>query len=190
MSARTPDPAAVPDAELRRALARIRDIPDFPEPGIIFKDITPLLADAGAFGAVVNALAASAVAAGGVDAVVGIEARGFILAAPVALALQAAFVPVRKAGKLPGRTFQASYTLEYGQATLEIQEDALAPGARVLLVDDVLATGGTVTAAARLIGDAGATVTAVAVLLELGFLPGRARLGEAGLDRVTALETI
>lgn len=177
-------------SELDRALARIRDVPDFPEAGIVFKDITPLLADAHAFGAVVSALAASAVAAGGVDAVVGIEARGFILAAPVALALGAAFVPVRKAGKLPGKTFQATYTLEYGQATLEIQEDALAPGARVLLVDDVLATGGTVTAAATLVADAGASVTAVSVLLELGFLPGRARLEAVGLTRVTALQTV
>lgn len=176
--------------DLDRALARIRDVPDFPEPGIVFKDITPLLADADAFGCVVSALAASAVAAGGVDAVVGIEARGFILAAPVALALGAAFVPVRKAGKLPGKTFRATYTLEYGQATLEIQDDALVTGARVLLVDDVLATGGTVAAAARLVTDAGAVVTAVSVLLELGFLPGRTRLAEAGLHRVSALRTV
>lgn len=189
-AADTSAPPAHDPAELERALARIRDVPDFPEAGIVFKDITPLLADADAFGAVVSALAASAIAAGGVDAVVGIEARGFILAAPVALALGAAFVPVRKAGKLPGKTFGATYTLEYGQATLELQEDALAPGARVLLVDDVLATGGTVTAAASLVAEAGAAVTAVSVLLELGFLPGRARLAEAGLHRVTALQTV
>lgn len=182
--------AADTSAELDAALAMIRDIPDFPEPGIVFKDIAPLLADAGAFATVVEALADVGRRVGRIDAVVGIEARGFILAAPVALALQAAFVPVRKAGKLPGTTHQASYTLEYGQATLEIQADALPPGARVLLVDDVLATGGTGTAAARLVGEGGGVVAAVAVLLELGFLPGRAKLAEAGLDRVHALRRV
>jgi len=176
--------------ELEAALGRIRDVPDFPEPGILFKDIAPLLADAAAFATVVDALAGVGRRVGQIDAVVGIEARGFILAAPVALALQAAFVPVRKAGKLPGRCHQASYTLEYGQATLEIQADALAAGSRVLLVDDVLATGGTGAAAARLVGEGGGVVAAVAVLLELGFLPGRARLAEAGLDRVHALRRV
>src|SRR4051812_32763558 len=114
----------------------IRDVPDYPRAGVLFKDITPLLADASAFAAVVDALAAQA---RGVDAVVGIEARGFVLAAPVAYAVGAGFVPVRKAGKLPAPTLTAAYALEYGEAVLEVREGAVAPGARVLVVDDVLA---------------------------------------------------
>jgi adenine phosphoribosyltransferase len=150
--------------------ARIRDVPDFPSPGIVFKDITPLLGDADLFGAVVGALAAGH---GPVDKVVGIEARGFILAAPVACRLGAGFVPVRKQGKLPATTHAQTYELEYGTATVEVHTDALAAGDRVLIVDDVLATGGTARATAELIHRSGADVTAVAVLLELGFLGGR-----------------
>jgi len=155
--------------------ARIRDVPDFPRPGIMFKDITPLLADAAVFGAVISALASGH---GPVDKVAGIEARGFILAAPVACRLGAGFVPVRKPGKLPSATHAQAYELEYGAAAVEVHTDAFAAGDRVLVVDDVLATGGTARAAADLIRRAGADVTAVAVLLELGFLGGRDGLGK------------
>jgi adenine phosphoribosyltransferase len=165
-------------------LAKVRDIPDYPHPGIVFKDITPLLADGSALTAVVAALAAGdgrrgAGRGGGwgkVDKVVGIEARGFILAAPVACCLGAGFVPVRKQGKLPAATYAESYQLEYGTATVEVHADAFEPGERVLIVDDVLATGGTAAAAASLVRRSGAEAVAVAVLLELGFLDGRARL--------------
>jgi adenine phosphoribosyltransferase len=153
--------------------ARIRDIADYPQPGIVFKDITPLLADGSAFAAVVTALAAGH---GRIDKVVGIEARGFILAAPVACCLEAGFVPVRKQGKLPAVTLAESYELEYGTATVEVHSDAFEPGDRVLIVDDVLATGGTAAATASLVRRSGAEVAAVAVLLELGFLDGRGRL--------------
>lgn len=161
----------------------VRDVPDWPEPGVMFKDITPVLADAQGFADTVEALAeAGRQAAGGrVDKVVGMEARGFILAAPVALALGAGFVPVRKAGKLPHTTHQVSYELEYGAAVLELHRDALAPGERVLVVDDVLATGGTARATLDLIGRCGAEPLAMAVLIELGFLPGRAQLGDLPL---------
>ena len=153
--------------------ALVRDVPDYPTPGIVFKDITPLLADGPAFAATIDALCA---AAGQVDVVVGVEARGFILAAPVALRLGAGFVPVRKQGRLPGATLAAAYALEYGEATVEIHADALPVGARVLVVDDVLATGGTLEATVDLVRRAGGTVVAVSVLIELGFLAGRARL--------------
>jgi adenine phosphoribosyltransferase len=157
-------------------LALIRDVPDFPQPGVVFKDITPLLADHAAFTAVVTALADAGRDADGatvVDKVVGMEARGFILGAPVALALGAGFVPVRKAGKLPGETHTVSYSLEYGEATLEVARDGIAPGDRVLLVDDVLATGGTADATRQLVELCGGTVHAFAVLMELSFLHGR-----------------
>src|SRR5580658_4326244 len=150
--------------------ARIRDVPDYPQPGVMFKDITPLLADGKAFGAVIRGLAAGY---GSVDKVAGIEARGFILAAPVACRLGAGFIPVRKKGKLPAATFAQEYDLEYGSATLEVHQDAFAPGDRVLIVDDVLATGGTARATASLIKRAGADVVGVAVLMELSFLNGR-----------------
>ena len=152
---------------------RIRDIPDYPQQGIVFKDITPLLADGPAFAAVVAELA---VGHEGVDKVAGIEARGFILAAPVAYFLGAGFVPVRKEGKLPAQTYAQSYELEYGSATLEVHTDAFAPGERVLVVDDVLATGGTAAATAELVSRSGATVAGIVVLLELGFLHGRDKL--------------
>jgi adenine phosphoribosyltransferase len=175
-------------AEVERALREcVIDVPDYPEPGVLFKDITPLLADHDAFTAVVTALASAGRDADGnviVDKVVGMEARGFILAAPVALALGAGFVPVRKAGKLPRATHAVSYALEYGEATLEIHQDAIAPGDRVLLVDDVLATGGTAAATRSLVESCGGVAEAFAVLLELTFLPGRDAV--AGLP-VTAL---
>ena len=154
-------------------LSRIRDVADYPQPGIVFKDITPLLADPLAFAKVIAALAAGHE---GVDKVAGIEARGFILAAPVAYLLGAGFVPVRKEGKLPAQTYAESYALEYGTATIEVHTDAFAAGERVLIVDDVLATGGTAAATADLVKRSGATVAGIAVLLELGFLAGRDKL--------------
>jgi adenine phosphoribosyltransferase len=168
----------------------VLDVPDFPEPGIVFKDITPLLADHDAFTAVVQALADAGRDTSGatvVDKVVGMEARGFILAAPVALALGTGFVPVRKEGKLPRATHSVSYALEYGEATLELQRDGIAPGERVLLVDDVLATGGTVSATRQLVESCGGDTVGVAVLMELGFLPGREAIGDLPL---TALMTV
>ena len=162
----------------------IRDIPDYPQRGVVFKDITPLLADGKAFAAVIEALAETY---GPVDKVAGIEARGFILAAPVACRLGAGFVPIRKKGKLPGATFAQEYHLEYGTATIEVLTDAFAPAERVLVIDDVLATGGTARATADLVQRAGAQVTGLAVLLELSFLNGRARLADLP---VTALLTI
>jgi adenine phosphoribosyltransferase len=168
--------------------AKVRDIADYPQPGIVFKDITPLLADGSAFAAVVAALAAGhgegreggEGGRGRVSKVAGIEARGFIFAAPVALSLGAGFVPVRKQGKLPAATYAETYQLEYGTATIEVHTDAFEPGDRVLIVDDVLATGGTAAATARLIRRAGAEVAAITVVLELGFLDGRSRL--SGLE--------
>jgi adenine phosphoribosyltransferase len=168
----------------------VRDIPDFPTPGVMFKDITPLLDDHAAFTRVVQALADAGRDGEGtvvVDKVVGMEARGFILAAPVALALGVGFVPVRKPGKLPWRTRAVSYALEYGEETLEMHLDAVQPGERILLVDDVLATGGTAGAATQLVEQGGAQVQGLAVLLELGFLSGRDRLDHVPL---TALHTV
>jgi adenine phosphoribosyltransferase len=162
----------------------VRDVPDYPQPGVVFKDITPLLADGPAFTAVIDALAALY---GPVDKVAGIEARGFILAAPVACQLGAGFVPIRKQGKLPGATFAQDYDLEYGTATIEVLTDAFAPSDRVLVIDDVLATGGTARATASLIQRTGAEVVGLAVLLELSFLNGRAKL--PGLP-VSALLTV
>lgn len=156
-------------------LDHIRDIPDFPRPGIVFRDITPLLADAVAFATAVDALL-SEIGDRRVDKVLGIEARGFILAAPVAYRLSAGFVPVRKAGKLPGPVEVQGYQLEYGTDHLEIHNDGLAPGDEVLVVDDVLATGGTAAAAAGLVEKLGASVAGLAFLIELDFLGGRSRL--------------
>lgn len=168
----------------------IRDVPDFPRPGVVFKDMTPLFADHDAFSAVIKALARFGRDADGsvvVDKVVGMEARGFVLGPPVALALGAGFVPVRKAGKLPGSTYAVEYSLEYGEATLEIHRDAIAVGERVLMIDDVLATGGTVAASAQLIERSGGLLVGVAVLMELSFLGGRRTIGDVSL---TALRTV
>ncbi|MBS45858.1 MAG: adenine phosphoribosyltransferase [Nocardioides sp.] len=177
--------------QARAAIARlVVDVPDFPEPGVVFKDIAPLLADPDGLAAVVDGLAHAGRDAEGaptVDAVVGIEARGFLLGTPVALALGVGFVAVRKAGKLPRSTHAVSYDLEYGSATLEVQQDALRPGQRVLLVDDVLATGGTVAATRELVERTGASVAGVALLMELSFLPGRATVGDLP---VSALVTV
>lgn len=161
------------------------DVPDFPQPGVTFKDITPLLASPGGLAAAVQGLAA--LAPEGIDAVVALEARGFLFGAPVALALGVGLVPVRKPNKLPREHVDVTYDLEYGTETLAMHVDALAPGQRVLVVDDVLATGGTVAATAGLVRRLGAEVAAVAVVLELDFLGGRDRLRKAGLDDVRAL---
>jgi adenine phosphoribosyltransferase len=155
--------------------ALVRDVPDYPKSGIVFKDLTPLMADAAGLRAAVDLIVAEH-AAGSVDKVVGIEARGFLLAAPVAYLLGAGVVPIRKPGKLPGDVHVRSYDLEYGSNTLEVHQDAFTPGDRVLVVDDVLATGGTAAAAVHLVELCGASVVGVAVLLELAFLNGRAAL--------------
>ncbi|MEO7352343.1 MAG: adenine phosphoribosyltransferase [Marmoricola sp.] len=168
----------------------IRDVEDFPKPGVTFKDITPLLDDHGAFTAVVAALAAAGRDASGavvVDKVVGMEARGFILAAPVALALGVGFIPVRKPGKLPWTTRSVAYELEYGEEILEMHTDALAAGERVLVIDDVLATGGTARATAQLIEGSGAVVHGLAMMMELSFLRGREAVGDLPL---TVLHTV
>ena len=164
---------------------RVRDVADYPRPGIVFKDINPLLADHVAFAGAVDAIVAHH-GRGTIDKVAGIEARGFLLAAPVAYHFGAGVVPVRKKGKLPGPTLDAAYSLEYGDAVLEVQADAFAPGDRVLVVDDVLATGGTARAAADLIGRAGAEVVGVSVLLELLFLDGRSRLADLDVHALLA----
>jgi adenine phosphoribosyltransferase len=158
--------------DIRRA---IRNIPDFPQPGIQFKDITPVLADPSLFAASIDLLTAN-VQPGQVDAVVGIDARGFIFAAAAALKLQAGFVPVRKKGKLPFQTFEQSYDLEYGTNTIAIHTDALPQGSRILLIDDLLATGGTAAAAARLVESVQAKILEITFLIELGFLKGRDKL--------------
>ncbi|WP_018658008.1 adenine phosphoribosyltransferase [Actinomadura flavalba] len=165
---------------------RIRDIADHPKEGVVFKDITPLLADHVAFAGVVDRIV-NHHGRGTIDKIVGIEARGFILAAPVAYHFGAGFVPVRKKGKLPARTLAESYDLEYGSETIEVHADAFSPGERVLIVDDVLATGGTARAAADLVTRGGADVVGVTVLMELSFLGGRDRVGN--LD-VHALVTV
>ncbi len=157
----------------------IRAVPDFPEPGILFRDITPLLADPNGFGLAVDWLAERCE---GADAVLGIESRGFILGAPTAQRLRIPFVPIRKAGKLPADTIARSYELEYGSATIEMHADALKPGDRVALVDDLLATGGTAEAAAQLIAQSGAEIHIIAMLIELADLQGRQRLAPHPLE--------
>ena len=161
--------------DLERVKALVRDVPDFPQEGIVFKDITPLLADPIAFSTVIDLIVVH-FGRGNVDKVVGIEARGFILASPVAYHFGAGFVPVRKKDKLPWETESADYALEYGTATLEVHRDAVTPGERVLIVDDVLATGGTAAATAQLVERIGGKVIGIACLIELGFLNGRDKL--------------
>lgn len=165
--------------------AWIRDVPDFPKPGVMFKDITPLLGSPEHFQLAVDSLAAAAPSS--IDVVVGMEARGFIFAAPVALQLDAGFVPVRKPGKLPGDTYSQSFDLEYGSETLTVHRNAIEPGARVLVIDDVLATGGTVAATAGLLQQLGAELVHVAVLLELEALGGRQLLAEQGIAQLSSL---
>ncbi|MER5177795.1 adenine phosphoribosyltransferase [Streptomyces sp. NPDC002896] len=161
-------------------LSRIRDVADYPKPGVMFKDITPLLADPKAFTALTDTLAEFCVE-NGATKVVGLEARGFILAAPAAVRAGIGFIPVRKAGKLPGATLRQAYDLEYGSAEIEVHAEDLVAGDRVMVIDDVLATGGTAEASLQLIRRAGAEVAGVIMLMELGFLGGRARL-ESALD--------
>lgn len=162
--------------------SHIRDVPDFPEPGVLFRDITPLLADGPAFGALIAGLAERY--RGTVDAVAGLESRGFILAAPLAYALGAGMITIRKAGRLPGPVDGVDYTLEYGTARLELRPETVGQGQRVLIIDDVLATGGTASAAIRLIEGAGGQVTALAMLLELDALRGRDKLTGYRVDSI------
>ncbi len=164
-----PKPTA---ADIEKA---IRNVPDFPQPGIQFKDITPVLADARLLAATVELMTAN-FQPGQVDAVVGIDARGFIFASAAAVKLQAGFVPVRKKGKLPFKTHEQSYDLEYGSNTIAIHQDAVHPGSRVILLDDLLATGGTAAAAASLLRKIGANILEIGFLIELGFLKGREKL--------------
>ena len=170
--------------DVERLKALVRDVPDFPQPGIVFKDITPLLADEIAFSSVIDLIVVH-FGRGNVDKVVGIEARGFILASPVAYHFGAGFVPVRKKDKLPWETESEEYELEYGTATLEIHRDGVDPGERVLIVDDVLATGGTARATAGLVERIGGKVVGIAFLIELGFLNGRKQLD--GYDLFTLI---
>ncbi len=154
---------------------RIRDIPDFPQKGVLFKDITPLLQDPAAFREAMDRLAAHYKDAG-IEAVIGVESRGFIFGAPLAYLLNCAFVPVRKFGKLPSQTVSVEYALEYGTNIVEVHMDAIKPGQRVLIVDDLLATGGTVTAAIELVEKLGGDIAGIAFLVELNYLKGRERL--------------
>jgi adenine phosphoribosyltransferase len=167
--------------------AHVRDVIDYPKPGIVFKDITPLLGSADAFRATVDALA-EPYATIRVDKVIGIEARGFVFAAPVTYELQAGFVPVRKPGKLPWEIEREEYVLEYGTDLLEIHRDAIAPGERVLIVDDVVATGGTAAATARLVERLGGSVVGFAFVLELGFLHGREQLSGYDIHTLVTYE--
>jgi adenine phosphoribosyltransferase len=169
------------DSRVDAVRALIRDVPDFPKPGIMFKDITPMLADARAFAACVDLLA-EAIGPRQPDVLIGIESRGFIFAAPVARALGVGFVPVRKPGKLPHRTRRVEYALEYGTDALEMHHDALVAGARVIVVDDVLATGGTAAATGRLVEEAGGLLAGFAFAIELAFLGGRTRLAGRAVD--------
>jgi adenine phosphoribosyltransferase len=169
------------DAAGLRAL--VRDVADFPRAGVAFKDLTPLLANGDALATVVSTIAEVGREVGA-QVVVGIEARGFVLAAPVAVALGVGFVPVRKPGKLPWETVSRSYELEYGVDALEVHADAVTSGRRVLVVDDVLATGGTAAATCELVEALGASVAAIAVLVELAFLEGRSRLGDHTVSSV------
>jgi adenine phosphoribosyltransferase len=167
-------------------MARMRDVQDFPRPGIVFKDITPLLADPVLFGRVINGMAAP-FRGQNITKVIGVEARGFILGAPVALALNAGFVPARKPGKLPHHTVVERYSLEYGTDGLEIHRDAVLKGERVIIVDDVLATGGTAEATAKLTTQLGGDLVGFSFLMVLGFLDGAKRLGA---DRVRTILTL
>ncbi|MDQ1660793.1 MAG: adenine phosphoribosyltransferase [Blastococcus sp.] len=166
----------------------VTDVDDFPVPGVVFKDITPLLASPAGYAAAVEALVTTAPP--DIDVVLGLEARGFLFAGPVALALGAGFVPVRKAGKLPRASISVDFQLEYATATLAVHADAVRPGVRVLVVDDVLATGGTLAAAASLVRQLDAELVQASVLMELTFLGGRAALREQGIDAITSIITV
>jgi adenine phosphoribosyltransferase len=164
--------------------ACVRDIPDFPKPGVVFKDITPLLAHADAFQSTIDLLAGH-FSSTRIDKVLGVEARGFIIAAPVSYKFGAGFIPIRKAGKLPWDIEREEYELEYGSDLLEIHRDGVEPGDNVVIVDDVLATGGTASASVRLVEKLGGTVTGLGFVIELGFLGGRSKL--AGYDVVSLM---
>lgn len=166
----------------------IRDVEDFPRPGVMFKDITPLLASPDGFSAAVVELVEASPR--DIDVVIGMEARGFIFAAPVALAMGAGFVPVRKPGKLPLPSFSETFALEYGSETLTVHQDAIPAGSRVLIVDDVLATGGTVVATSNLVKKLGATVSGISVLMELSALGGNDTLAQQGLPHAQAVVTV
>ena len=175
------------ESQERRSLVSslIEDVPDFPKPGVMFKDITPLLASARGFQAAVTELVTTAPRH--VDVVVGMEARGFIFAAPVALALGLGFVPIRKPGKLPGPIYAEEYALEYGTNTLNIHQDAIAPGQKVLVIDDLVATAGTILAAKKLIERCGGELAHVEALVELTDLGGRQILLDAGVPSYSAI---
>lgn len=166
----------------------IRDVPDFPKPGVVFKDITPLLANPNGFSAAIEELVLRSPR--DIDVVVGMEARGFLFAAPVALAIGAGFVPVRKPGKLPGQVYSKTFALEYGEETLTVHQDAIKPGARVMIVDDVMATGGTAVATANLLKQLGVELVHVSVLMELSFLHGRDALTDSGIDSFSSVLTV
>jgi adenine phosphoribosyltransferase len=172
------------EASFERVAALIRDVPDYPTPGVLFRDITPVLADPEAFATVTTELASLV---GDADVVVGVEARGFLIGAAVAVVAGTGIVPVRKAGKLPRVAASRTYDLEYGSATLELSADTVAPGAKVFIVDDVLATGGTGIAACRLLADVGADVIGFAVLLELEALGGRKQLAPIPVNALLSL---
>jgi adenine phosphoribosyltransferase len=178
----------VSESNLELVASLIRDVPDFPKAGVVFKDITPLLASAAGYRAAIDELVATVTT--DIDVVVGMEARGFIFAGPVALRLGAGFVPVRKPGKLPGDVLSETFALEYGNETLTVHADAIHPGTKVLIVDDVLATGGTVGATAALVERLGGEVVQVSVLMELGFLGGREHLARQGLVEAAAVLTL
>jgi adenine phosphoribosyltransferase len=165
----------------------IRDIPDFPQPGILFKDITPVLADAPAFQEVIDRFVEWA-GTRSPDVIVGVESRGFVFGAPVALALGVGFIPVRKVGKLPYDTIRQEYALEYGTNVVEIHRDALQPGQRALIIDDLLATGGTASASAQLVEQLGGQVVGFSFLIELGFLHGRRQLADYEIQALLTFE--
>lgn len=176
---------SVEDPRLALLRARVRDVPDFPKPGILFRDLTPLMGDGAALGACV-ALLAERAAAHRPDVVVAVESRGFIFGAPVAAALGVGFAPVRKPGKLPARKLRRTYDLEYGTDSLEMHADAVHMGARVVVVDDLLATGGTAAATVELVREQGAQVVGAAFVVELALLTGRARLSGVHVDALIA----
>ncbi|MDO5671960.1 MAG: adenine phosphoribosyltransferase [Actinomycetaceae bacterium] len=175
----------IPPELTRLASSKIREFPDFPETGVLFRDFTPLMADGDSFGALIDGLAK--VYEGKVDAIAGLESRGFILAAPLAKQLGVGVLPIRKSGKLPGPVLSISYELEYGQARMEIRPDSVPKGARVLIVDDVLATGGTAEAGAQLIESAGGIVVGICVLIELLDLKGQEKVSHRNLASVIQL---